>query len=885
MTSGPAPSDFWAKLGGSSWLSLKAHSIDVAVCAYHLLTRTLLGTRLASLGSLKTLTEPQLAKIAFLAGIHDAGKVNKAFQESVLQAHTEMKLEKQGHVKPILGLLDSSSSAASRFFDAVRRELLDKWADDSFGLLLAAFQHHGRIYSKQDCLFDSRLWQRCVFGDPFDAVRDIADSLLMLFPDANDTNHLLPSTPSFIRGLNGVITLADWLASDEVFFPYIDMSDIERFNRGKHACANMFRQIGLDTHDFKRFLKAQTLDFEQCFSFKPRPFQSSICKAPVSNHGSVVIIESETGSGKTEAVLYHFLRLFKEDLVDGLYFALPTRTSAIQLFERIVQSTRRVFSDEMTRPSVLLAVPGYLRIDDRQGKILPDFRVLWSEDPEDLYRYRGWAAEHPKRYMAGTIVVGTIDQALLSVLAVPHSHLRGSALLRLLLVVDEVHASDRYQTTLLTKVLRRHISSGGHVALMSATLGSCAFQEFAACCKKASLEHPISLRDAIARPYPAITVLTKEGIRNLDVPSPAEQKFVEVLIEPWMESPKDLASFVLSALQKDARILVLRNTVAECIRTQLALEGLANEKGLGGALFACNNIIAPHHSRFAREDREKLDREVENRFGKEGKYQGACILCGTQTLQQSLDIDADLLITDLCPMDVFLQRVGRLHRHKKTRPKEFAKAQVVVLVPTKKTLSDFIDPSSGKAKGPCGLGTVYEDLCILELTYRELIAQKRLVIPQMNRALVENSLHPERLRSLEKESALWQKHRQFIIGQYYADERLAHLSAHEWSTPLEETPTVKMARVVTRLGEENIVWRLEKPIKSPFDASVELTELPVPLWMCREALSQGLPQDFPAKVLGCESGVYSIDIGGIITLRYSRLGLERENLTGEEGNE
>ena len=881
MTSNAIPTDFWAKISPSSWLSLKNHCIDVAVCAYHLLMQTLLGRRVASLGSIKDLTPSQIAKIAYIAGIHDVGKANKGFQEGVEQASYGHKVTKQGHVKPILALLTSRTSARDRLCHAIHADIVDRWTQDSRTLVLATFQHHGRIYSELDYSYDPSLWKWCVFGDPFDEIRDIADSLLNLFPDANDNSDILPSDPAFLRALNGIITLADWLASDEDFFPHINMPDTERFSHAQKASCDMLKEVGLDTYDFKSYLGTQTLDFERCFCFPPRPFQASITGTPHCPDGSLMILESETGSGKTEAVLYHFLRLFRLNMVDGMYFALPTRTSATQMFERIVQVTKRVFVDDTKRPAVLLAVPGYLRVDEKEGKILPRFTVLWSDDPQDQSRYRGWAVENPKRYMAGTIVVGTIDQALLSVLKVPHSHLRGSALLRLLLVVDEVHASDRYQTTLLKKILKHHMGGGGHMVLMSATLGSWAYEQFIAPDKSRNKAFPISLSDAISRPYPAITVCTRGRRCDLEVPPPSEEKHVEVVMFPKIESPADVAKLTLSLLDKGARILVLRNTVSECIKTQREIEALANDSGLRHALFSCNGVIAPHHSRFAREDRKTLDKEVEARFGKHATSDGPCILCGTQTLEQSLDIDADLLITDLCPMDVLLQRLGRLHRHKRQRPEAFKDPRVVVLVPEGENLSRFIKPESGRTAGPCGIGTVYEDLRVLELTRRELEARKKVVLPQMNRLLVESCLHPERLKKLETENSVWQKHGTTILGEDYVDRRIAELNSFDWSDPFEETRTEDLSKVATRIGDDSIVWHLETPVVSPFGSTI--TEISVPSWMCKELLNQKF-QDLPAKVVSCDSGTCSIEIGGIM-FRYSRHGLERENCIGGEDDD
>ena len=61
---------------------------------------------------------------------------------------------------------------------------------------------------------------------------------------------------------------------------------------------------------------------------------------------------------------------------------------------------------------------------------------------------------------------------MLAALQVKHAHLRGSALSRSLLVIDEVHASDTYMTAVIDRLLRGHLAAGGYALLMSATLGA-----------------------------------------------------------------------------------------------------------------------------------------------------------------------------------------------------------------------------------------------------------------------------------------------------------------------------------------------------------------------------------------------------------------------------
>ena len=112
-----------------------------------------------------------------------------------------------------------------------------------------------------------------------------------------------------------------------------------------------------------------------------------------------------------------------------------------------------------------------MRADDVAARALPGHGVQWDDDPGEAARRARWAAEQPKRFLAGTVVVGTIDQALLGTVAVRHAHLRAFSLLRTLLVVDEVHASDTYMEHLLVRLLSFHAGAGGEALLLSATLG------------------------------------------------------------------------------------------------------------------------------------------------------------------------------------------------------------------------------------------------------------------------------------------------------------------------------------------------------------------------------------------------------------------------------
>ncbi|MEX1366313.1 MAG: CRISPR-associated endonuclease Cas3'', partial [Nannocystaceae bacterium] len=471
------PSSFWGKLsrdGEARWHPLPSHCADVAACCERLLQVTVLRRRLAAWGDHDDLDEAQIARLSVLAAFHDLGKFNYGFQNKAL----ETPPFRHGHVDEVLALFGPQyPQLQRRLVGALPISDLEHWAPDdgALRLLVAAIGHHGRPGSFSLMRLNPGAWAPGRWGDPFDAISSLHQATRRWFPAAYDGgSSMLPATARFQHGFAGLVMLADWLGSDTAFFPYGDEDELDRMPRAREQAALAARSIGLDVSRSRRALGSGPPSFASISPFEPRPAQRAVLELPVDRRGSLTILEAETGSGKTEAALARFMQLFHAGEVDGLYFALPTRTAATQLHGRVVDALERAFPNLDERPAVVLAVPGYLRVDDKEGRRLPGFEVLWNDDRDAGQRYRGWAAEHPKRYLAGAVVVGTIDQVLLSTLMVSHAHMRATCAARHLLVIDEVHASDDYMIALLEAVLRFHIDARGHAFLMSATLGSSA---------------------------------------------------------------------------------------------------------------------------------------------------------------------------------------------------------------------------------------------------------------------------------------------------------------------------------------------------------------------------------------------------------------------------
>jgi CRISPR-associated endonuclease/helicase Cas3 len=284
--------------------------------------------------------------------------------------------------------------------------------------------------------------------------------------------------------------------------------------------------------------------------------------------------------------------------------------------------------------------------------------------------------------------------------------------------------------------------------------------------------------------------------------------------------------------------------------------------------FRVNAVATLHHGRFAPADRRLLDSAVEEEFGKKRSAQGR-VLVGTQTLEQSLDIDADLLITDLCPIDVLLQRIGRLHRHDRRDRGGFGEARAIVLVPDERDFSRYLSRMADRhGLGPLSNGAgVYSDLLVIEATLRLIEANRVVDIPSDNRRLVEGALHPEVLSELAAELGVeWMNHAAQQSGIAIYQRGLARDLALDVRQPFSELlfPPVD-EKVATRLGTQDRAVNFDPPVLGPFGLLV--WRLTIPAWM-----SSGIGQEVEPALIDQNSEGFAFRLGDKY-FRYGRFGL------------
>lgn len=838
------------------------HMIDVAMC-FHALSRCRGIARALNNAAARELTSQDLSRLAVFAYLHDIGKANSGFQAKRWRSERDIPTDwpvhvHAGHGSEVHALFDEplARAAVSQLL-----EQICVWGDAADALLTASISHHGRPI-KEMPVREAPIWRSIPDTySPAAVLADIAARAPHIFPSAfSQGGQPLPELPGFGHLFAGLIQLADWLGSDTRFFPFSELGE-DRAISAPAMAAKAVATVGLDTESWRNALIANPQSFAGIFNVpRARPIQAAIDDETL---GQLVILESETGSGKTEAALWRYIRLFRAGLVDSLYFALPTRVAASQIYKRVTDTLHRVWPQGA--PLAVRALPGYIAADGQTAIPLPDFQVQWADNPDDQKAPHRWAAESAKRFLAAPVAVGTIDQALLGTLQVRHAHLRFATLSRSLLVVDEVHASDAYMTVLLERLLKTHLQSGGHALLLSATLGSSARSRYLALTPQVRKEPPtmMSFDTACTVPYPAIS--DHRAIRKT-LPT-GHSKAVAWALRDIIDTPELIAETAIDAAGHGAKVLIIRNTVPAAVATLAALERSTLDPSW---LFSLNGIPTLHHSRFSRQDRPALDAAIEACLGKT-RPDGPLIVVGTQTLEQSLDIDADLLITDLCPMDVLLQRIGRLHRHARSsndRPEPYRDAQAWVLTPPANELAPMLTRSRhGLGRFHNG-GGIYDDLRILEATRALISDHPHVSIPDENRYLVEAATHPDRLRAIEARlGESWQKLGQQIEGDTSAERAVGHLHALDVDQIFGETAFPSDVRIATRLGAQDRIVHF-KLGKSPF--GLPFGDLPIRHHLLPRDLA---PDAEPSDIVVADNRI-TFRLGQT-QFCYSRLGLER----------
>ncbi|MBE0596087.1 MAG: CRISPR-associated helicase Cas3' [Desulfuromonadales bacterium] len=840
---------YWGKTSeNGSYHLLPYHCLDVAAVGWLLLDpeKPLCQRQAAQLA-----ISPELLQrfFVFFICLHDIGKFATAFQGLVtglspdLVPGSRQKPYTERHDTLGYQLWEDEEGLLARlcksgvFPDSTQfRRTLDVWIQIVTG-------HHGLPPKTTPISLSNHFTTQ-----DKEAALQFVESVCHLFLSDSDTIFL--ADKSFCQRLKlaswslaGIVIMADWLGSSrtpETFCQHeISLADYWR-DHAMLLAEQVIKQARLEYSPVSSYAGISHL-FP--FIHVPTPLQKWAEMRELAETNQLFILEDVTGAGKTEAAVILAHRLMAIGLANGLYVALPTMATANAMYERLGKAYRRLYAEDAL-PSLALAHGArHLSEGFRQSLVLPENhagRRAYARDEETAEAFCGaWLADSRKKALLAEVGVGTLDQALLAVLPAKHQSLRCMGLGHKVLVVDEVHAYDPYMNHLLQRLLEYHAAQGGSAILLSATLPRAMRANYLhAFADGAGLRAP-ELEQSNA--YPLATHFPTTG--QTETPLATRREVERTVAVSLLDSIYQAVEVIKGAVAQGKCVCWVRNTVGDAVETyhQLARQDWI-EKGR----------LTLFHSRFAMIDRQRIESATIAHFGKDStaEVRRGRILIATQVVEQSLDLDFDLMISDLAPIDLLIQRAGREHRHVRNAAGNRLCKEGAVDQRGAPTLYVFGPKTSEepaenwlKAAMP-GTQAVYPHVGQLWLTHQLLGKAGRLRMPGDARELIEGVYGDEAQEAIPTALAelTWK-----ALGEDSGKLSMANLNALKLAKGYSRSSSdgggwEDESRVPTRLGDDSVRIALVvasaqgwRPYAEVEEFAWDMSMLSVPKWQWQKA--------------------------------------------------
>lgn len=649
----PETRAIWAKSAEPHGHGLLAHILDVAAVAETIMRRESPQTRTWVANAFGLSDEAAPHWLAAMCGLHDFGKAIPGFQS---KWPVGQKADEAAGLRfaPRVSLNATRHDLASAAL--LRAELARHFPGSP--LIPAITQvlgaHHGYFPRPQE-MRDAK---------PMREGTEWAEARMQLF-DAYLATLLPNESPAIVEialpavaWLAGLTSVADWVGSNQDWFPPGERAETLS---GHYAQALELAERALDDIGWPSFrpLLADVASTDELIRrilgqapepTKSRPLQMAADRLLGSTDGPVLmIVEAPMGEGKTELAFLAHLRLQAANGHRGLYVALPTQATGNAMFNRALTFLKNFAPD--IRLDIQL-VHGGATLDERVHQL----RGVDASGDESIAS-SAWFSQR-KRPLLSPYGVGTVDQALFATLHVKHHFVRLWGLANRVVVLDEIHAYDTYTSGLIEALLRWLRAMNCSVVLMSATLPAK---------RLAAFLQAWGVDTEPKKAYPRVLLASHAGIQGEHVPC---RPLAPITVVGIPEDIESLATAAMEALSGDGCGVVVVNTVQ---RAQVLYSILKERVGDDAPLLL-------FHARYPADERSERERLVLNRFGRGEQVQrpARVLLIATQVVEQSLDIDFDFMITDLAPVDLLLQRAGRLHRHERQRPESHAAPRLVV---------------------------------------------------------------------------------------------------------------------------------------------------------------------------------------------------------------
>lgn len=711
--------DLWAKTAqGANFHPVICHLLDTAAVCKQLL-QLFPPAAISRLQQGLGLDESGLkAWVPFLAGSHDTGKISPPFQfqdSAVLEVAKQLaggSLYDLWSKRPQVLLTKDTIPRHGTITACTLPEYLQTWVDEEVAAELAAIVggHHGFIPKNDEVekLNNRSESRKHNLGNSPESPQwqqwriEILDTLADYCGIKNTEPPQMPDAAAAVL-LAGITTLADWLASNQACFPpagakpnlmdYIDSLPVK-------VAATL---AGAQWQKWQPH--SQPLTFEALFNNEPRGLQEAIenLMSEVKGIPALLIVEAPTGEGKTEAALTA-VHWNSSSGILGTYIGMPTQATGNALYDRLKKYLNQWYPDQTIN---LQLVHSASALDENFSKTICRLEEVYDEDTKPS----GVAASewfvHRKRALLAPWGVGTVDQALIGILRTKHQFLRLLGLAGKTVILDEVHAYDSYTSRLLDQLVHWCGILGSPVVILSATLSSGQRQRLLNSYAKAlGLKQP----ELPVADYPRLTIYT-QGKARIDS-SFTKEKLAEINSNKtvkiqWIQEP-DINTY----LDKGATAII-RSTVKRCQNTASLYESA---------------IV--FHSRFTQADRQTKEAHCLQHYGKpfskDEPLRPPSLLVATQVIEQSLDVDFDVLISDLCPIDLLIQRIGRLWRHDR-KNRGISERTIYLIIPQfgQNRLPEFGNDVEGKMVKGKYQSRVYDRHALLRTWY--LLRDRQLI--------------------------------------------------------------------------------------------------------------------------------------------------------------
>lgn len=658
-----------SKQSGDLWLPLVYHLRDTAEVMDYLLHHWVARVFYTEID----LSRRETIRVAcFLAMAHDLGKASPLFQSQITRTIPDIKTALFAHD---LKFADQYQNMKDVKHAHAGAELL-RYMGVPDSVAVVAGAHHGKP-EDENISFMSPEEEIQVNYEAYGAGRqewqDVQHQIVQEALEKagyQSTSELPELSEEAQMLLTGLLIVADWIASNTVYFPLISTDTLPQDYDRSRAEAAMEKVNLPEPYSISDYWKNSSF-FRERFGFEPNQVQQAVLhQAEEMQTPGLMILEAPMGEGKTEAALAAAEVMMNRFDLGGIAFFLPSQATSNAMFDRILQwIENQPDADHVA-----------IELTHSNAKINAAFRELREgcvQTQEDESNLLQKASVHSffdgkKTKLLANVVVGTVDQLLMAALKQKHVMLRQLGLMGKVVVIDECHAYDAYMSVYLQRILEWLSAYEIPVILLSATLPGARRAEFLSKYSKCKKKDVASVRTLSS--YPLITTAESwfTSVNRSEAVRKSEISYEKPVRSVWIkkETEEQALEEIRDALSAGGCIGIILNTIARVQRFAKLLEESFPEAEL------CID-----HSHFLLPDRMEREEEILKRVGKQSTPQERkhMISLGTQVLEQSLNLDFDLLITDLCPMDLLMQRIGREHRHERVRPHALEKAVCVIL--------------------------------------------------------------------------------------------------------------------------------------------------------------------------------------------------------------